>query len=193
MSYVKLSLRFKGPSAGQFEQRPSAGRGYSDHASHERDERNLGNCVNCSPVQIVLIVSRAQQIRVLDGSSGRTLMNMPSRPRRWDVHGDGLPIDGQGADVIVDWIADDEDESSKRRVNRLMGVRPIHYLSLSIVIQIKMLLNLQFTAHGELPALVVYTTPNSPPTRPTGYGPEASLHDVLDAVSQDDSLRAKFR
>lgn len=49
-------------------------------------------------------------------------MNLPARPRNWNVHGESLAIEGTAADVIVDWIADDEDEMDKRRINRLMGV-----------------------------------------------------------------------
>lgn len=49
-------------------------------------------------------------------------MNLPARPRRWDVHGESLAIEGTAADVIVDWIADDEDEIETHRINRLMGV-----------------------------------------------------------------------
>ena len=62
------------------------------------------------------------QIRVLDGSNGKVVMNLPARLRRWDVHGESLAIEGKGADVIVDWIADDEDETAKIQINRLMGV-----------------------------------------------------------------------
>lgn len=65
-------------------------------------------------------------------------MNTPSRPRRWDVHGESLPIDGSSADVIVDWIADDEDESSNRRVNRLMGVRSFYFVSSKMMIVFKL-------------------------------------------------------
>nr|CAH0099152.1 unnamed protein product [Daphnia galeata] len=109
-------------------------------------------------------------IRVLDGSNGKVVMNLPARLRRWDVHGESLAIEGKGADVIVDWIADDEDETAKIQINRLMG----------------------FSSRGELPAFVVYSTPGSTPSKTTGYAAESSLRDILDAVSQDDDLRAKF-
>ena len=56
-------------------------------------------------------------------------MNLPARPRSWPVHGESLSIEGSAADVIVDWIADDEDETDKRRINRLMGVKRSHFLS----------------------------------------------------------------
>jgi hypothetical protein len=51
----------------------------------------------------------------------------------------------------------------------------------------------QFSSRGELPAFVVYSTPGSTPSKTTGYAAESSLRDILDAVSQDDDLRAKFR
>lgn len=49
-------------------------------------------------------------------------MNLPARLRHWEVHGETLAIEGTGADVIIDWIADDEDETAKSQINRLMGV-----------------------------------------------------------------------
>ena len=62
---------------------------------------------------------------MLDGASGKVIMNLPARPRHWDVHGESLAVEGSAADVIVDWIADDEDETNQMRINRLMGVREI--------------------------------------------------------------------
>ncbi|KAK4010567.1 hypothetical protein OUZ56_019711 [Daphnia magna] len=109
-------------------------------------------------------------IRVLDGSNGKVVMNLPARLRHWEVHGETLAIEGTGADVIIDWIADDEDETAKSQINRLMG----------------------FSSRGELPALVVYSTPTVTPSKQTGYASETSLHNILDGVSQDDDLRAKF-
>lgn len=54
-------------------------------------------------------------------------MNLPARLRHWDVHGESLAIEGNGSDVIIDWIADDEDETAKSQINRLMGVILIFY------------------------------------------------------------------
>ncbi|XP_046637856.1 uncharacterized protein LOC124316141 [Daphnia pulicaria] len=109
-------------------------------------------------------------IRVLDGSNGKVVMNLPARLRRWDVHGESLAVEGTAADVILDWIGDDEDETAQIQINRLMG----------------------FSSQGELPALVVYSTPGATPSKTTGYAAESSLRDILDVVSQDDDLRAKF-
>lgn len=118
------------------------------------------------------------QIRVLDGSNGHILMNLPPRARRWDVRGESLAVDGPpGADVMVDWIADEDEageafSSSLRTINRLMG----------------------FSSRGELPAFVVYSSSPATSSRPAGYlGPETSLHDVLDTLASQDDLRAKFR
>ncbi len=110
----------------------------------------------------------------MDGKNGHVLMNLPPRSKRWDVRGESLAVDGPrlGADIIVDWIADD-DEANNRTVNRLMG----------------------FSSRGELPAFVVYNSPGgSLSSRPSGFsGAETSLHDVLDTVASRDDLRAKFR
>lgn len=59
---------------------------------------------------------------MLDGSNGKVMMNLPARTRRWEVHGESLSVEGRGADVVVDWIADDGTEADNRRINRLMGV-----------------------------------------------------------------------
>jgi hypothetical protein len=137
-------------------------------------------------------------------------MNLPARLRRWDVHGESLAIEGTGADVIVDWIADDEDETAKIQINRLMGVitrfiptvlkhksscSPITFSPLFLYFRFYRHLFPfhQFSSRGELPALVVYSTPGVTPSKTTGYAAEFSLRDILDAVSQDDDLRAKFR
>ncbi len=50
------------------------------------------------------------------------VMNLPARLRRWDVHGESLAVEGTAADVILDWIGDDEDETAQIQINRLMGV-----------------------------------------------------------------------
>ena len=91
-------------------------------------------------------------------------MNLPSRPKHWDVGGQVLNINGLGSDVVLNWIADEEEG---REINRLMG----------------------FSSRGELPALVVYSTPESKPN----YFPDASLNDVLRAIVNQDNLRAKFK
>jgi len=102
-------------------------------------------------------------ICVIDGSNGRVLMNMPSRPKHWDVGGEVLNIQGRGSDVVFNWIADEEED---RQINRLMG----------------------FSSHGELPALVVYSTPQSKPN----YFPDVPLNDVLESIVNQDDLHAKF-
>lgn len=99
-------------------------------------------------------------------------MNLPPRSKRWDVRGGSLAVEpgGSGADVMIDWIADEDEADNNRAVNRLMG----------------------FSSRGELPAFVLYTTPTATPSRPSSGGPETSLHDVLDVVASQDDLRAKF-
>ena len=96
-------------------------------------------------------------------------MNLPPRSKRWDVRGASLAVEPavSGADVMIDWIADEDEADNNRPVNRLMG----------------------FSSRGELPAFVVYATPSS--SRPLA-GLETSLHDVLDALASQDDLRAKF-
>jgi hypothetical protein len=77
--------------------------------------------------------SKTWQIRVLDGSNGKVVMNLPARLRRWDVHGESLAVEGTAADVILDWIGDDEDETAQIQINRLMGVintRRIFFISI---------------------------------------------------------------
>ena len=91
-------------------------------------------------------------------------MNMPSRPKHWDVGGEVLNIQGRGSDVVFNWIADEEED---RQINRLMG----------------------FSSHGELPALVVYSTPQSKPN----YFPDVPLNDVLESIVNQDDLHAKFK
>lgn len=92
------------------------------------------------------------------------LMSLPSRPKHWDVGGEVLNIEGKGSDVVLNWIADEEEG---REINRLMG----------------------FSSHGELPALVVYSTPESKPN----YSPDVSITNVLESITNQDDLHAKFK
>jgi len=131
--------------------------------------QTLANLNEDTVPDIALLVTRSVNatnvswICVVDGSTGKVLMNLPSRPKHWDVGGQVLNINGLGSDVVLNWIADEEEG---REINRLMG----------------------FSSRGELPALVVYSTPESKPN----YFPDASLNDVLRAIVNQDNLRAKF-
>ncbi len=74
-------------------------------------------------------------------------MNLPARLRRWDVHGESLAVEGTAADVILDWIGDDEDETAKIQINRLMGViynTDFYYISILTITILILLRNLFF-------------------------------------------------
>ena len=75
-----------------------------------------------------------------------------------------LNIEGMGSDIVLSWIADEE---GGHEINRLMG----------------------FSSRGELPALVIYSSPESKPA----YVPDVSLSEVLASISSRDDLRVKFR
>lgn len=111
---------------------------------------------------------------------------------------------GCGCDYWLDsrrrrWNCEISNQSSDGRNNRFYS----HFLLQEFLLLLSRLFHCsfffflfllhKFSSRGELPALVVYSTPTVTPSKQTGYASETSLHNILDGVSQDDDLRAKFR